>query len=77
MSYQRCVDTDVLHVPSREGVTGAHHGLGHTEDSERCRQTGQGIHESLEESRVEAALREEHRLLARDNERDASVHGHG
>lgn len=77
MSYQRCVDTDMLHVPSREGEAAAHHRLGHMEDSERCRQRAQGIHESLEESRVEAALRAEHRLQARDIERDASVHGRG
>jgi hypothetical protein len=77
VSYQRCVDTDMLHAPSWEGVAAAHHGLGHMEDSERCRETAQGILESLEESRVEAALRAEHSLLARDIERDASVHGQG
>jgi len=47
------------------GLAATHHRLGHTEDSERCRQMAQGIHESLEYSRIEAAVRTERWLWRR------------
>jgi nucleotide-binding universal stress UspA family protein len=63
--FQQCLDTDTLYVPAWEGLAAAHHRLGHMEESERCRQTAQCARESLEYSRIQAAVRAEHWLWRR------------
>jgi len=63
--FQQCLDTEMLYVPAWEGLAAAHHRLGHMEESERCRQTAKSARESLEYSRIQAAVRAEHWLWRR------------
>ena len=63
--FKQCLDTEMLYAPAWEGLAAAHHRLGHMEESERCRQTAQSARESIEYSRIQAAVRAEHWLWRR------------
>jgi universal stress protein E len=63
--FQGCVEAEALCVPAWEGLAAAHERLGHTGESERCRQTVQRARESLENSRIQATVRADHWLWRR------------
>ena len=62
LEFQECVEAETLCVPGWEGLAAAHERLQQKGESEHCRQMAQRARESLEQSRIQAAVRADHWL---------------